>query len=248
MGLLSSYGVARSLLTYYGPVWRRRRMSRFYRQFIGEGDLCFDVGAHVGSRVRVWRRLGARVIAVEPQPSCLAILRLFYGRAPGVEIVPSAVGVSPGRSILHASSTTPTLSTTSADWVEEVTTGDRRFGSIRWDRQVEVDVITLDGMIERYGEPMFCKIDVEGSELQVLEGLSRALPALSFEFLPVSRERANACIDRIGSLGVYRYRWSEGETMRWSSRSWIDGDGIKEILARQPVEGCSGDVYALRVD
>ena len=152
-------------------------------------DLCFDIGAHVGNRVRVWRRLGARVIAVEPQPSCLAILRWFYGREPGVEIVPSAVGASRGRSILHASSATPTLSTTSADWVEEVKTGDRRFGSIQWDRQVEVNVVTLDGLIERYGEPTFCKIDVEGSELQVLEGLTRALPALSFEFLPVSRER-----------------------------------------------------------
>ena len=66
-GLSSTYGVARSLLTYYGPVWRRGRMSRFYQQFIAEGDLCFDLGAHVGNRVRVWRRLGARVICSAPQ-------------------------------------------------------------------------------------------------------------------------------------------------------------------------------------
>ncbi len=248
MGLAGSYGVARSLLTYYGPIWRRGRMSRFYQQFITEGDLCFDIGAHVGNRVRVWRRLGARVIAVEPQPSCLTVLRFLYGREAAVEIVASAVGAMGGRTVLHSSSATPTLSTTAADWVEEVKVGDRRFASIRWDTQVEVDVVTLDEMIKRYREPTFCKIDVEGSELQVLQGFTHALPALSFEFLPVSRERAYACIDRLEWLAAYRFRWSEGETMQWSCPSWVDGDGIKEVLAAQPAEGRSGDVYALRAE
>ena len=247
-GLSSTYGVARSLLTYYGPVWRRGRMSRFYQQFIAEGDLCFDLGAHVGNRVRVWRRLGARVIAVEPQPNCLKVLRFLYGREAAVEIVASAVGASCGRTVLHSSSATPTLSTTAPDWVEEVKVGDSRFASIHWDTKVEVNVITLDWMIERYSEPKFCKIDVEGSELQVLQGLNQALPALSFEFLPVSRERAYACIDRLEALGSYRFRWSERETMRWCCPCWIDGDGIKEVLAAQPAEGCSGDVYALRAE
>ncbi len=220
-------------------------MSRFYQQFIAEGDLCFDVGAHVGNRVRAWRRLGARVIAVEPQPQCLSVLRYLYGRDGAVEVVPSAVGASRGRTMLHTSSTNPALSTTDADWVAELTSGDRRFAPIQWDIRLEVDVDTLDDLITRYGEPTFCKIDVEGSELMVLRGLSRALPALSFEFLPVSIDRAFACIDRLASLGSYRFRWSAAETMRWASLEWIDGDGMKDLLAGQPVEGYSGDVYAL---
>ena len=246
MGLLSTYGVARSLLTYYGPIWRRGRISSFYEQFIAQGDLCFDLGAHVGNRVRAWRRLGARVIAVEPQPNCLKVLRRLYGQDAGVEIVASAVGTSTGRTTLYASSATPTLSSTSADWVKEVKAGDRRFAAINWDTRVVVDVVTLDDLIARYGEPTFCKIDVEGSELQVLRGLSRALPALSFEFLPVSLDRAHACIDRLEALGAYRFRWSEAETTRWSCPSWLDGNGMKEILSAQPAEGYSGDVYALR--
>ena len=247
-GLVGAYGVARSLLTYYGPIWRRGRMSRFYRQFIAKGDLCFDLGAHVGNRIRAWRRLGARVIAVEPQPHCLTVLRFLYGRDAAVEIVASAVGTSRGRTILYASSATPAVSTTAADWVKEVQLGDSRFASVQWDTRVEVDVATLDDLITRYGEPKFCKIDVEGSELKVLRGLSHALPALSFEFLPVSIERTYACVDRLASLGAYRFRWSEAETMRWSCPRWLDGDGIKEILAAQPVEGRSGDVYALRAE
>ena len=42
-------GIARSLLTYYGPVWRRRRFKAFYGQFLQVGDLAFDIGAHVGN-------------------------------------------------------------------------------------------------------------------------------------------------------------------------------------------------------
>ena len=62
---------------------------------------------------------------------------------------------------------------------------------------MDVEVTTLDRLIAIYGAPTFCKIDVEGSELQVLEGLTEALPALSFEFLPVSIKRAYGCIDPV---------------------------------------------------
>ena len=103
-------------------------------------------------------------------------------------------------------------------------------------------------MIARYWEPRFCKIDVEGAELQVLRGLTHALPALSFEFLPVSIGRTFGCIDRLAALGAYRFRWSKAETMEWSCPHWLDGDGIKETLSAQPVEGRSADVYAVRAD
>jgi hypothetical protein len=56
-----------------------------YAQFVRAGDLCFDIGANIGSRSRVFRALGAHVVAVEPQPASLKTLRreaeLFIGRA-----------------------------------------------------------------------------------------------------------------------------------------------------------------------
>ena len=90
-------GITRSLVTYYGPIWRRRRMEAFYRQFLQPGDLAFDIGAHVGNRVRVFRRIGARVIAVEPQPDFVALLRKLYGRDSGVMIEASGVAAGPGQ-------------------------------------------------------------------------------------------------------------------------------------------------------
>src|SRR5690348_16870321 len=39
--------------------------------FVHPGDLCFDVGANVGRKAESMLRLGARVVAVEPQPGCI---------------------------------------------------------------------------------------------------------------------------------------------------------------------------------
>ena len=89
-------GITRSLVTYYGPVWRRRRFEAFYRQFLQAGDLAFDIGAHVGNRVRVFRRIGARVIAIEPQPDFVRVLRLLYGRDHAVMIEASGVAAESG--------------------------------------------------------------------------------------------------------------------------------------------------------
>ena len=80
--------VLRSLRIYYGDRRRRAAMDRLYAQFVKPGDLVFDVGAHVGDRVGAFRRLGARVVAVEPQPALVTTLKLIYGRDGAVAIKP----------------------------------------------------------------------------------------------------------------------------------------------------------------
>ena len=62
-----AYGLCRSLWLYYGGWGGAARLDRFYRPFVPVNALCFDIGAHVGSRSRCWSRLGARVVAVDEQ-------------------------------------------------------------------------------------------------------------------------------------------------------------------------------------
>jgi FkbM family methyltransferase len=240
-------GITRSLITYYGPVWRRRRFKTFYGQFLQAGDLAFDIGAHVGNRVRVFRRIGARVVAIEPQPDFVGVLRVLYGRDPAVIIDASGVAAEAGRGQLHLSSRTPTVSTFADSWMNDVR-ADRRFQRIRWDTVVSVPLVTLDELIARYGEPQFCKIDVEGFEHEVLTGLSHPLPTLSFEYIPVAIDRAVACVARISALGEYRYRHSRVETHRWAGRTWLEPEAMIAILRGMPANGRSGDVYAVRTD
>ncbi|NUT38178.1 MAG: FkbM family methyltransferase [Hamadaea sp.] len=241
--LARTWGIARSLAMYHAIPGRHRRMTRFYRQFLGPGDLGFDIGAHVGSRVRPWRRIGARVLAIEPQPDCLRVLRLFFGRDPQVTIVALAVGAQAGRAQLAVSSATPTVSTMSTQWRDAVT-ADHRFAAIRWDAAVDVEVTTLDELIAVHGVPAFCKIDVEGFEVDVLRGLSHPVRALSFEYLPPAHDAALTALELIETLGAYEYNYAPIETMRFASASWLDADGLVALLDRFRPLGRSGDVYA----
>lgn len=236
-------GIARSLAMYYGVPFRARRMAALYARFISEGALCFDIGAHVGNRIRCWRRLGARVVAVEPQVDFVRMLRFFYGGDGKVAIVPSAIGREAGRARLLVSPGTPTVTTLSRTWIDYVGS-DPSFASVHWSEGDEVDVTTLDALIDEHGEPQFVKIDVEGFEAEVLAGLSRPLTALSFEYLPAAREVALACVDRLTALGDYRFNWSAGESHVLEAPEWLDGSGIRAYLDSLTVGSGSGDVYA----
>ena len=235
-------GLARSVLTYYGIPWRHRQLTHFFRTFIAPGDLCFDVGAHVGNRVRAWAALGAQVIALEPQPICLRFLERWYGHNPQVTIVDAAVGAAPGTLDLQVSKATPTVTSLSSQWIDAVQQVDG-FAGVTWDTAIPVTVTTLDRLIAQYGVPAFCKIDVEGYELEVLRGLSQPVPALSIEFVPAALDVTFACLDRLTALGEYEFNWTLGERHVWCS-SWGDVADVRAFLHTLPPSGPSGDIYA----
>jgi len=231
---------------YYGALWRNYALARFYPGFVGPGALCFDIGAQVGNRLWAFSRLGARIVALEPQPDCMRLLRRWYGHHANIELVEQAAGATPGTRTLFLSERTPTVTTLSREWMAAVQTTPG-FAGVRWDRDISVRVTTLDELIARYGTPAFCKIDVEGAELDVLRGLSRPLQALSFEYIPAAIDAAVACVGRLGELGRYEYNWSPGELSRLQSSAWLAPAQMADILRRMPVDGQSGDVYARRL-
>jgi FkbM family methyltransferase len=245
--LWRSLGLLRSILMYYGIPFRNRALAHFYTQFVRPGDLCFDIGAHVGNRLWAFSKLGARVVALEPQPDCMRLLRRWYGHHANVELIEQAVSSAPGTRTLFLSKRTPTVSTISSDWIANVkaTPG---FAGVSWDHTIPVRVTTLDELIAHYGVPVFCKIDVEGAELGVLRGLSCSLAALSFEYVPAAIDLAVACIDRLEELGLYEYNWSPSELPLLRSSVWLGPAQMADLLRTMPTRGWPGDVYARRLD
>ncbi len=235
-------GLARSVSIYYGNPLRSRAHRSFYRQFIKPGDLCFDVGAHVGNHVRTMLKLGARVVAVEPQPRFQWLLRRLYGENPEVTLVDKALGAAPGEAQLYVSSRYPTVTTLSRDWIKSVGRA-ASFSEVSWDGRVTVEITTLDALIAQHGRPSYCKIDVEGFEPEVLKGLGAPLPSLSFEFIPAALDGAFACIERLLDLGDYEFNVSMGEQMRFELPQWSDADALSAWLDNLAIDDLSGDVY-----
>lgn len=238
-------GIWRSHLTYNWMPLRRRRLRRMYGHFLQPGDLCFDVGAHLGNHVDIWLEMGACVVGVEPQPLCMHFLQRWYGNNPNVTLVDAAVGDRVGRQTLLISPRTPTVSTISTTWRDAVQ-ATASFADLRWDETATVPVTTLDALIAQHGEPVFCKIDVEGCEPEVLHGLSQPLRALSFEYIPAAIESSIRCIDRLDELGDYEFNCSVGETYRFRETSWLSSAAMRTVLHGMERHARSGDVYARR--
>jgi FkbM family methyltransferase len=241
-GFRTVRGIFRSLRIYYGDRVRAAAMDRLYAGFVRRGDLVFDIGAHVGDRVASFRRLGARVVAVEPQPTIAKVLKLFYGRSADVVIEAVAVGRGIGSTRMMINADNPTVSTASSAFVNAARDAPG-WETQHWSSSVPVTVTTLDALIGKHGVPAFIKIDVEGFEAEALQGLSRPVKGLSFEFTIIQRDVAFACIERCIALGYTRFNAALGESQTFVKAEWVGGKEIARWLAELPHQANSGDIY-----
>lgn len=212
------------------------------RTFVPAEGLVFDVGANVGRKADLFRAIPARVVAIEPQPRCVAVLRELFAEDAGVAIEAVALGPEAGEAELLVADA-DTLSTLDPSF-GEATRASGRFAAHRWSGRVRVPVRRLDELVARHGVPDYLKIDVEGFELQVLRGLSRPVPMTSVEFVPELWRRSVDCVGRLRELGPVEGNLVLGEETRFRYESWLAPDDLAaELEALSDRVDLFGDVY-----
>src|SRR5262249_28639699 len=142
-------------------------------------------------------------------------------------------------------SANPTVSTASAEFVVAAA-GAGGWEGQHWDREIEVPATSLDALIARYGTPAFAKIDVEGFEDIVLEGLKRPSEALAFALSTIQREVAYRCLERLDLLGNYGCDVALGESQSLTFDRWLSPAEMAAHIATLTHEANSGDVYCVR--
>jgi FkbM family methyltransferase len=232
-------------LNLYGPAWRvYSRLTRaskrpsvlyqmkHYAQFLKPGDLCFDVGANIGRKSAIFLELGARVIAIEPQPENAQELAARVGGSPRIQIVNKGVGEHPGTATLHMN---PEFGGAVSSFRPDWTAGS--------DRTVEVEITTLDQLIDTFGTPAFCKIDVEGYELEALRGLTRAIPVISIEYQASALERTLECVRYLSRFGNARVNFTPYDDSQFLFEEWTDLSRLEERLQEVLAETPWGDLF-----
>jgi FkbM family methyltransferase len=227
---LGLYEPVRRWYRKLSPEVRRVRdeETRFYRQFVQPGDLCFDIGANVGQTIEAILACGGTVVSVEPNPLCMETLRREFCADPRVTLVEKAIGAKVGHADLHFSGTDATGSIR-ADWPFPA------------DSVQRVEMTTLDELISQYGQPAFCKVDVEGYELEVFAGLSRPIRLICFEYHRDEIPRALSCLERIQVIGRVEAARLGGFAYAGAvSSDWLPLTEVVELLSTTP--SATGDL------
>ncbi len=239
LGLL---GPARALYALTGGrgAKRQREIKRqFFSRLVGSGDLVFDIGANLGSYAEIFASLGARVVALEPNPDCVSHIRRSY---PGlIDVVGAAVGGRAGVATIRLADRSD-MSSMSAEWIRAIGEAQHIDESV-WANQITVPVITLDSLIEKYGVPRFIKIDVEGFEESVLGGLSTRPPLLSFEFNTSFLDAAMRCLGKLKQVTNCSFNFVIGEPFKFELPEWVGVDQLRAGLMSLEKNVGYGDIF-----
>jgi FkbM family methyltransferase len=213
------------------------RLKRLYASLVKPGALVFDVGAHTGAMAELFLSLGARVVCIEPQPSCVETLRAKFSGRSDVAIEAIGAGAADGELELSICKEGAQSSTFSEKWQQG------RFSYCHFEEKVCVPVGTLDALIGKYGVPAFCKIDVEGYEAEALKGLNTGIRHLSFEFTKEFLPDAIECMRRIDSVSPSLFNVSLYNRYRLALPHWIGADELAGYLESIPEPNLCGDIY-----
>ena len=222
---------------------KQRRMTQLYRQLLPKDALCFDIGANVGHRTVLFRQLGASVVSVEPVESSFKLLQKKFAQDNKVHLIQAAVSDTEGQATLFLSDVTE-VCTLSQEFVRQYSHQEKH--PLHWNKQTQVATTTLDTLIQKYGIPDFCKIDIEGQEYEAFKGLNHVLPSISFEFNKRLTNVALNCLSILAKNPDLLYNFSAYESGIFHFHSWQTNQKLQAFIQNPELQILTGDIYVRR--
>ncbi|WP_216641220.1 FkbM family methyltransferase [Oceaniglobus roseus] len=142
-------------------------------RFMRPGDVVIDCGANIGSFTDSFARTPARVIAFEPNPDCTAFMRSRFADRPNVVIEEAAVGAAAGEADLyyHGHYTSDVANDKSSEG-SSIEPSMARLLTGKSHRVPVIDIVArMQELLAEGANIAILKLDIEGSELEVLERL-----------------------------------------------------------------------------
>lgn len=213
------------------------RKKRFYSNLIVKNNLCFDIGANVGNKSKLFLSLGAKVIAFEPQSSCAQKLDKLKDINKNFDFKTIGVGEITEVKTLHLGSHS------------EVSSFSEKFmnyfknDTIYWKDTEDVHISTLNAIITKYGIPDYCKIDAEGYEQKILKNLTTPIRIIELEFTSGFMEETTKIIDKLSSLGITRWNYNLNEKPKFELSKWVSSDQIITVLRTLPKQRLHGNLF-----
>lgn len=222
-----------------------RRELHFYQSVLAgfqRHDLIFDIGANDGAKTDVFLRLGARIVAVEPDETCCRNLKLrflrFRTQPRPITIVNKAASDRVGTEAMLIDGPGSAVNTMSPKWAESLKKNRANFAYGHWGLEFNqiksIETTTIDKLIAEHGIPFFVKIDVEGHELSTLQGLHRPVSYLSFEVnLPEFRPEGLECVRVLAELArTGRFNYTSDCAHGLTLKDWVPAEEFSVLLGR----------------
>jgi FkbM family methyltransferase len=180
-----------------------------------DNALIFDIGLHHGQDTAYYLHLGYRVVGVDADPNLISQAKTTFATSIAqdkLQLTWAAIAAEQGQEVDFVISESDEWNSVSRELAE-------RRGPAK--AVVRVSTRTLASLIDEFGVPHYCKIDIEGHDLIALQSMrgSHSLP----EFISVetectgqrklSEEEALQTLDELKALGYTRFKLVDQRTL-----------------------------------
>lgn len=224
IGLYRPARYINDLLTRKHYIHAFRQDIELFTSELPAGSLCFDIGANIGEKSEALLKAGMSVIAIEPQPLCVKEIMARCEKYDKITVVQTAVGAEVGEAELYISDIFHASSSLDKNWTPS-------------HESILVPLTTLDLLIEEFGFPTYCKIDVEGYELNVLKGLTRPISLVSLEYHLIQRDldKTFECLNYLDKLanGEILINMSPAEHFEFTFQQWMSLSEFRQVFPKE---------------